>query len=166
MMKVLVSSCLFGCKVRYHGGSSEINHAIYSKWLEENRVIHFCPEVAAGLPIPRASSEIVGGDGKSVYEGHAKVISKIGEDKTMQFVRGANLTLEFAKSHNVAIAVLKKNSPSCGNTSIYDGTHSGKIIAGSGVTAHLLMTHGIKVFNEAQLEEVETYINVNEPSFL
>lgn len=162
MIKILVSSCLFGCKVRYHGGDAKINHKLFENWLAEGRILHFCPEVSAGLPIPRNPSEIIGGNGINVYKGEAKIISKIGEDKTDAFIKGANLTLEFALKNNIQIAILKKNSPSCGNTSIYDGSHSGKIIDGSGVTASLLMFNGVKVFNETQLQEVQDYIVIHE----
>lgn len=162
MIKILVSSCLFGCKVRYHGGDAKLSHILFDQWIAEGRVLHFCPEISAGLSVPRISSEIIGGDGKNVYAGEAKVVSKLGEDKTEAFLKGAHLMLAFALHHHITVAVLKKDSPSCGNTTIYDGTYSGKIKKGSGVSASLLISHGIQVFNETQLEEVQHYIITHE----
>ena len=45
-------------------------------------------------------------------------------------------------------AVLKQFSPSCGSKKIYDGSFSGKKIAGSGMTARLLKENNIKVLDE------------------
>ncbi|WP_119344679.1 DUF523 domain-containing protein [Facilibium subflavum] len=162
MIKILVSSCLFGCNVRYHGKAAEIHQALFAKWCQEGRIVHFCPEVQAGLPIPRNPSEIVKGTGIDVLNGYARVLSKDKEDKSDAFIKGAYLTLAFAQKHQIKVALLKKNSPSCGNTSIYDGTHTGKLINGSGVTAALLMRNGIKVYNENELHQLHEYIMVNE----
>lgn len=57
-----------------------------------------------------------------------------------------------------ALAILKKDSPSCGNTSVYDGSFSGKIVSGAGVTAQLLKDNGVRVFNELELNEADIYI--------
>ena len=48
-------------------------------------------------------------------------------------------------------ALLKENSPSCGSGTIYDGSFSGKLIPGDGVTAELLKAHGIEVSGESSL---------------
>jgi uncharacterized protein YbbK (DUF523 family) len=158
MEKILISSCLVGCNVRYHGGNAEVYNDILESFKKNKRLIPICPEVSAGLPIPRTSSEIVGGIGSDVHKGTAKVISRIGENKTSQFIIGANNTLDLAIRHKIKVAILKKNSPSCGNSSIYDGSFSNKIIKGSGVTASLLTENGIKVFNETELLEAKKYI--------
>ncbi len=54
---------------------------------------------------------------------------------------------------NIKKAVLKEKSPSCGVYKIYDGSFSGKLIDGSGVTTKLLKENGIEVFNEYALEK-------------
>jgi len=46
---------------------------------------------------------------------------------------------------------LKQRSPSCGCGQIYDGTFSGTIIKGDGVTTKLLKENGIKVLTEDDL---------------
>ncbi len=49
MKKVLVSSCLLGCKVRYNAGALNLP-APALEWLETHvELVAFCPEVAAGL---------------------------------------------------------------------------------------------------------------------
>jgi uncharacterized protein YbbK (DUF523 family) len=64
--KILVSACLLGAKVRYHGGDAASDHPILRRWLEEGRLIVACPERDGGLPTPRPAAEIVGGDGHAV----------------------------------------------------------------------------------------------------
>jgi len=136
MQKILISGCLIGQKVRYHGNDALCRSSILERWQQENRLVAICPEIAGGLPVPRASCEIVGeGGGLAVLAGKAKVMSHNGIDRTDAFLAGANKTLELAKNHNIKIAILKSNSPSCGNNSIYDGTYSGVTISGMGTTA-------------------------------
>lgn len=156
--KILISSCLVGLKVRYHGGDALCNDQIIDKWSKEGRLVSICPEVAAGLPIPRPSSEIIGGSSQDVLQGKAKVLTHTGIDRTETFIKGAYLALSLAKKYNIKMAVLKKNSPSCGNTSVYDGSFTGMIIQGAGITAQLLTENGIKVFNESELKEAAQYL--------
>lgn len=47
--------------------------------------------------------------------------------------------------------MLKERSPSCGRGRIYDGTFTGTLAAGDGVTAELLAAHGIPVYGESQI---------------
>ena len=49
-------------------------------------------------------------------------------------------------------AVLEERSPSCGRGQIYDGTFSGTLMAGDGVTAELLAANGIPVYGESRIE--------------
>ena len=55
------------------------------------------------------------------------------------------------KQHHITSAILKANSPSCSGFYIYDGTFSGTKVAGQGITAALLMKHGVKVYSEEML---------------
>ena len=158
MEKILISGCLLGQKVRYHGGDAFCDNPIIKKWQHEGRVVAVCPEVSAGLSVPRESSEIVGGTGIDVLRKSAKVLSHNGFDKTEAFIKGAKHALTIVLKNNIKIAILKKNSPSCGNTTIYDGTFSGKVTDGSGVTAALLAENGIRVFNDDQINEALEYL--------
>ncbi|SCY86996.1 MULTISPECIES: DUF523 domain-containing protein [unclassified Pseudomonas] len=159
MEKILVSRCLLGHRVRYDGGASgpfdQLQH-----WLDEGRIVALCPEVAGGLPTPRAAAEIPGGQGGQVLDGHAAVITTDGEDVSAQFLSGAYQALEQVREHGVRIAVLKANSPSCGNLLTYDGTFSGVKVSGEGVTAALLKRHGVQVFSELALAEAALALKV------
>ncbi|WP_434696507.1 DUF523 domain-containing protein [Pseudomonas sp. Z1-14] len=152
MQKILVSRCLLGHRVRYDGGASG-PFDLLQHWLDEGRVVPLCPEVAGGLPTPRPAAEIPGGQGARVLDGNAAVITTEGEDVSAQFLSGAYQALALVREHGIRIAVLKANSPSCGNLLTYDGTFSGVKVSGEGVTAALLKRNGVRVFSELELAE-------------
>lgn len=152
MQKILVSRCLLGHRVRYDGGASG-PFDLLEQWIAEGRVVPLCPEVAGGLPTPRAAAEIPGGQGGEVLDGVATVITTDGEDVSAQFLDGARQALALVQRHGIRVAVLKANSPSCGNLLTYDGTFNGVKVNGEGVTAALLKRHGVQVFSELQLPE-------------
>jgi uncharacterized protein YbbK (DUF523 family) len=158
MIKVLVSSCLLGEAVRYHGGDAHCPSAILDRWRAEGRLVPVCPETAAGLPVPRPPAETVGGDGADVLKGGAFVGDGTGADVTAFFVQGARAALETAVANGVRLAVLKDGSPSCATTYLYDGSFRGQRAAGQGVTAAVLSQAGIRLFNESQLEEAAAYL--------
>ncbi|SFX39791.1 Protein of unknown function [Pseudomonas sp. NFACC49-2] len=103
--------------------------------------------------VRKSAAEIPGGQGEQVLDGQAVVITTEGEDVSAQFLSGAYQALERVREHGIRIAVLKANSPSCGNRLTYDGTFSGVKVTGEGVTAALLKRHGVQVFSELQLPE-------------
>ncbi len=152
MQKILISRCLLGQKVRYDGGASGPFDQL-AAWQAEGRVVAICPEVAGGLPTPRPAAEIPGGQGVDVWEGRAQVLTAEGEDFSAAFLDGARQALALVQRHNIRIAVLKANSPSCGNLLTYDGTFSGVKVSGEGVTAALLREQGVQVFSELELPE-------------
>ena len=150
--KILVSACLLGQAVRYDGGAhgpfAELLH-----WQAQGRVVPLCPEVAGGLPTPRPAAEIVGGQGAQVLDGLVQVRSIEGADVSAAFVAGALIAERLVPQHGIRIAVLKARSPSCGNRHSYDGSFSGTLVAGEGVTAAALRRLGVQVFNESELSE-------------
>jgi uncharacterized protein YbbK (DUF523 family) len=144
----LVSACLLGVPTAYDG-----HHRLVPELLTlvaQGRAVPICPEVAGGLPIPRSPAEIVGGGGEDVLDGRAQVMTKDGRDVTAAFVQGARRALEVARRHAVTRAVLKAHSPSCGARRIYEGTHSGRLVAGQGVTTALLRRAGLEVVSDEE----------------
>jgi uncharacterized protein YbbK (DUF523 family) len=142
----LVSACLLGINCNYKGEGKP-----NPKLLEEFRkglIYPVCPETLGRMSIPRAAAEIRGGTGLDVINGKARVLDKNGADVTRKFLDGASAVLELAKSLGAKEAVLKARSPSCGCCKIYDGTFSGTLIDGDGVTAALLKKNGITVLSD------------------
>jgi uncharacterized protein YbbK (DUF523 family) len=145
----LVSACLVGINCNYRG-ENKLNQRIFEEF-RQSKLFPVCPEVLGGLPIPRPPSETKYGTGLDVINGTAKVISKSGNDVTDSFVRGAYEVLRIAQTIRAKEAILKSRSPSCGYGKIYDGTFSGKLIDGDGVTTALLKKFGIKVIADEQI---------------
>lgn len=121
------------------------------EFVSQDKAILVCPEQLGGCPTPRAAAEIQGGTGADVLDGKCKVINKNGEDVTYNFIKGAEETLKIAKMAGIKRAILKSKSPSCGYGQIYDGSFSGRVTKGNGVTAELLLRNGIIVENEKSI---------------
>jgi len=139
----ICSACLMGSKCRYDG-EARPDEAIKARY-EAGELKAVCPECLAKLPVPRCPSEIVGGDGEDVLDGRARVLAQDGSDRTAEFIEGAQKTLEAAKRCGATRAYFKSKSPSCGCGRIYDGTFSGVLRDGDGVTVALLKRNGIEV---------------------
>jgi uncharacterized protein YbbK (DUF523 family) len=157
MEKILVSRCLLGHRVRYDGGAHG-PFDLLERWQAEGRVVALCPEVAGGLPTPRAPAEISGGQGVQVLDGLLAVMTVDGEDVSAAFLAGAKQALTLVERHGIRLALLKARSPSCGNRENYDGSFSGVRVAGEGVTAALLRRAGVRVFNEDELAAAEAAV--------
>lgn len=147
---LLVSACLLGLPTAYDGRGRAVVELI--ALAARGCVVPICPEMAGGLPVPRPPAEIVGGSGEDVLEGRARVVTVEGRDVTAAYLRGAEKALETARRFGIQRAVLKERSPSCGTSLVYDGTHSGRLVPGQGVTAARLRRAGIKVVSEESLK--------------
>jgi uncharacterized protein YbbK (DUF523 family) len=148
--KFLVSACLAGVKCAYDG-KARPNAAV--KELVENKLaLAVCPEMLGGMGSPRERCEISGGDGDDVIEDGAIVMTRSGRNVSRQALLGARRALGTAKKHGIRSAIMKSNSPSCGYGRIYDGTFSGSLRNGAGVTASLLRRNGIKIRTERGLK--------------
>jgi uncharacterized protein YbbK (DUF523 family) len=158
MENVLISACLLGEPVRPTGGNVLTEHKILERWKTEGRLVTVCPELAGGLFVPRPPAEILNGIGKDVLENSADVFTNTGKNVTAEFVAGANHALALAESKECKMAILTEKSPSCGSSVTYDGSFTGVLITGSGVTAALLQQNNIRVFNQHQLQEAEIYL--------
>ncbi len=150
---ILISACLLGVNCRYDGCNNLWERA--AELCATYRVLPLCPEQLGGLPTPRIPAEIQGGDGYAVLQGEARVLTQEGKDVSTAFLKGAKETLFLAKMQGVKTAILKEGSPSCGSKRIHDGTFSGTMCEGNGVTAALLKKNGIKVDSEKTFNCVE-----------
>jgi uncharacterized protein YbbK (DUF523 family) len=145
----LVSACLVGVNCRYDG-KNNLNRKVIEICKKEG-MVPVCPEILGGLSIPRGHFEIRNGSGLDVLNGKARVFEKNEKDVTEMFLKGAKETLKIARILKVKGAIMKSKSPSCGCGKIYDGTFSGRLIEGDGVTTALLKREEIKVITEDDL---------------
>ena len=141
-MRILISACLLGCRCRYDGASKP------QPWIaalaERHTLVPVCPEQLGGLSTPRPPAERCG----------VRVVTRAGGDVTAQYRRGAEEALRLCRLLGCDTALLKERSPSCGSGAIYDGTFTGTVTAGDGVTAELLRKNGIPVYGETQADQL------------
>lgn len=147
---VLVSACLAGVACTHEAQAKTRSWA--RELVRDGRAVLVCPEVAGGLPTPRPAAEIVGGDGGDVLDGRARVLDVDGRDVTDAYLAGARHAVEVAVRAGATLAVLKARSPSCGCGRTYDGTFTGTLHDGDGVTAAALAREGIEVVSDGSIE--------------
>ncbi len=148
--KLLISACLQGDNVKYDGGNNLIENLDILK--ENFELVAVCPEVMGGLTIPRMPCEITSFK-------PLKIENEFGINMADHFIDGARTVLEMAQQLDIKYALMKSNSPSCGNEKIYDGTFSGTLVDQAGVSSKFLIDHGIKVFNEYQTDKLLGELN-------
>ena len=141
-MRILISGCLLGVCCRYDGASKP--HPLAEELSKKHELVPVCPEQLGGLATPRLPAERQG----------ERIVAKSGMDVTDQNRRGAEESLKICRLLGCDAAVLKERSPSCGSGEIYDGTFTGTLVSGNGVTAELFLECGIPVYGESQLSEL------------
>jgi len=149
--KILISACFLGDRVRYNGKIKALENDLITQWQQQGRLISICPEVIAGLSVPRSPAEI--------NASTKQVITSDGVDVTEQFNYGAKQALLLCQKQSIRFALLKESSPSCGSNTIYDGSFTQQKIAGEGLTTKLLRQHGIQVFCEHSIADLAKLID-------
>lgn len=137
--KIIVSACLLGRNCKYNGGNNLDAQVV--KFVEGREVIPVCPEVLAGMGIPRTPIEIRNG---VVVDRNGIVVDKAIRAAVEQI-------LEELKDQDIDCAVLKSRSPTCGVRQVYDGSFTGTLVDGAGVLAQALMDAGYPVIDAEEL---------------
>ena len=125
--------------------------------------ISVCPESDGGLPTPRTPSEIRG-TARGVLEGRDHIMAADGRDNTACFMKGARIAADLCRENGVRLALLKAKSPSCGFGQVYDGTFTGTLVAGRGLTAELLSDAGVRVLTENDLDLLASLKTQEDPA--
>ena len=139
---LLISACLLGLACRYDGESKPIDASLLNALGKRWQLVPVCPEQLGGLPTPRTPSERQG----------ARVVSAAGVDVTEQYRRGAAQACFLCRRFGCETALLKERSPSCGSGKVYDGSFSGTLTDGDGVTAEALKALDVRVYGESEIE--------------
>ena len=138
-MKIVVSACLLGSNCKYNGGNN-YDPAV-AAFVEGREVIPVCPEVLAGLGVPRTPIEIVNGELKD----------RSGNSVAARMAGAVETILEQLKGEQIECVILKSRSPTCGVRQVYDGTFTGTLVDGAGVLAQALMAAGYRVIDAEEL---------------
>ena len=133
--KILVSACLLGENCKYNGGN---NFApAVAEHVKDKEVLTICPEMMAGMGCPRTPIEIVDG----------VLIDRNGNNVDEAMRKAVTMAMETIEKEDIQCAILQSRSPTCGVNQIYDGTFSGRLIAGSGIFAQALKDAGYRVLD-------------------
>ncbi len=138
-IKIGISACMYGCKFRYNAkGWNQLEYlgrdASSYVWYP------VCPEVQAGLGVPREAIRITGESGSSVWEGSGKVISSSGKNLTHALTESCKNALESLLKAEVSVFIYMEGSPSCG---VYRTTlKNNRLGKPPGVFGHLLLENG------------------------
>lgn len=126
--RVGISECLTGKKVRYDGKDQLADwHSLFVKHLT---LVPFCPEVAAGLGVPRPPVQLIQSENLDVRARGVK-------DKTLDVTDALQSTAQsFTEGVNLNGFIFKSRSPSCGflSTPLFDKNNY-EADVGSGIFA-------------------------------
>jgi uncharacterized protein YbgA (DUF1722 family)/uncharacterized protein YbbK (DUF523 family) len=116
-MRVGVSTCLLGERVRYDGGHKHDRYVtgVLGQYVDE--WVPVCPEVESGLPIPRESMRLVGDP-----ENPRLIMPRSGTDQTERMLTFTAGKLDELATQQLNGFIFKKNSPSSGafRVKVYD----------------------------------------------
>ncbi|MCE5270538.1 DUF523 and DUF1722 domain-containing protein [bacterium] len=131
-----ISTCLLGEKVRYDGGHKldPFIRDTLGQWVE---FVPVCPEVECGLPVPREAMRLVGEPGSPRL-----MTIKSGIDHTGRMLAWAEERLEGLAREDLCGFIFKSKSPSSGleRIKVYPATPGGMPVKnGVGIFARLFM---------------------------
>jgi uncharacterized protein YbgA (DUF1722 family)/uncharacterized protein YbbK (DUF523 family) len=132
-IRIGVSTCLLGERVRFDGGHKRDPFLVetfgrYVEW------VPVCPEVEAGLGVPRESMHL-----RRVEDDVRLVTTKTGIDHTAKMQRYAARRVAALGADDLCGYVLKKNSPSCGMERVKIYGRRGPAASGRGLFATALL---------------------------
>ena len=112
-IKVGISACQYGAKVRYDGKGWDMTEHLKR---EKNEFIWYpmCPELQSGLGVPRVSISLRGGNGDDFWEGNANIKKRDGVLLNDKVKKGALTCFEQLKEENIDVFIFMEGSPSCG----------------------------------------------------
>jgi uncharacterized protein YbgA (DUF1722 family)/uncharacterized protein YbbK (DUF523 family) len=133
-IRVGISACLLGDKVRFDGGHKRdaFLTETFGRFIE---FVPICPEVECGLGTPRESMRLV-----RIEHGVRLLTVKSGIDLTDRMERFARSRVAALAAEDLSGFVFKKDSPSCGleRVKVYDG-HGTPARGGRGLFAAVLV---------------------------
>jgi len=135
-IRIGISACLLGEKVRYDGGHKRDGYLVetFGRFVEW---VPVCPEVEMGLGTPRDTLRLV-----RIGENIRMVMPKTGEDYTDGMQAFARRRLRQLEKDDLCGYVLKKGSPSCGMERVRVSDLRGMPAkSGRGLFAETLLAH-------------------------
>jgi uncharacterized protein YbgA (DUF1722 family)/uncharacterized protein YbbK (DUF523 family) len=135
-IKLGISTCLLGEKVRYDGGH-KLDWFLTETLGQYVEYVPVCPEVECGLPIPRESMHLEGNpDSPRLVTSHTK------QDMTERMVQWAKKRVVQLEKEDLCGFIFKSHSPSSGleRIRVYD-ERGMPVKKGIGIFARIFMEH-------------------------
>ena len=158
-IKIGVSLCLLGERVRYNGGH-KFDRLISDVFASALDLLPICPEVEIGMGVPRPPIHLVR-DGKEV--------KAVSVDSEIKDFTGSLQSLAKARKHQLSLLsgyVFKAKSPSCGLTDvpIIDSQKNNVMKFGSGIFAKGVrdLVPALPVEDEMRLNDWNVFHNFME----
>ena len=122
-LKIAISACLMGHKVRYDGGH-KLDSLIIDTLGPMVELVPVCPEAECGLGVPRETMHLVAANSNVCL-----MTTETGRDQTAKLLSWSRDKLLELKAKNIEAFILKSRSPSCGikSTKVFDT--KGKVAA-------------------------------------
>lgn len=108
-----ISACTYGCKVRYNGKGWDLANLMgRDKGMFQFHV--FCPEVAAGLGVPRNPIKLTGGNGEDFWSGDASIHQQGKGTKNHEMKEAIEHVMAIIQRENIHVYIYMEGSPTCG----------------------------------------------------
>ncbi len=135
-IRIGISSCLLGEKVRYDGGH-KLDRFLTETLGKFVDYVSVCPEVECGLPVPRESMHLEGDP-----ESPRLITTKTKRDLTDQMVRWARKRVVELEKVKLVGFIFKSDSPSSGMERVRVYNEKGMPVKkGIGIFARIFMEH-------------------------
>jgi len=155
-LKLGISSCLTGKKVRYNGEdkADPFLIEILGKYVE---YVPICPETECGMGVPRETLHLTGDP-----DNPRLVTTHTGKDYTEQMAQWAAKRTAELKKENLCGFIFKKNSPSCGMECVKVYNEKGEFVKkGIGIFARVFMSYFPILPTEDELRLCDPVIRKN-----
>ncbi|MET0380079.1 MAG: DUF523 domain-containing protein, partial [Spongiibacteraceae bacterium] len=138
-LTIAASSCLTGAAVRYDGASKDFG-PLHAWPAAQIRTLPICPEVGAGLTVPRPPVQLVATNRRAAPRARGRDIKTL--DVTTALEQFAHTSLQQLRAESTLCGYIwKSRSPSCGlgSTPLFNDTDT-QIDVVSGIQAHHIVT--------------------------
>lgn len=148
-LRIGISACMYGAKVRYNSKGWDMLEPLGRE--RGDFIWHpVCPEVLAGLGVPRDAIRITGPSGSEVWAHQAKVMSSGGRDVSKALMHSSDFCIRLLKEAKVDAFIYMEGSPSCG---VYRTTLKDKRLGKPpGVFGHRLLEEAFFLIPAADLQ--------------
>ena len=141
VLRVAISACLCGFPCRYDGHDKR--HDPWMAHLHNCEILPVCPEVLAGMGIPRLRIQYEN-ENPDTIPFQPLIKNEIGIDVTETMKEAVACIVQWCKENQIQKVILKESSPSCGVRQIpWKNTK----IKGSGILTSALQKEGFEVIS-------------------